>query len=175
MRRLLGRRRLNSIFYTKVMRWNSRAGLTRWLDRVSRRHPGSVIQEIDVPIERAPEFLDFFLREIGILPAWICPFRAVDPGAAWPLYPVRPGALYVNFGFRDVVCAREAHPPGHFNRLVERKVTELGGVKALYSHSNFKREEFWQIYDQRADDALKARYDPHGRLKGRYENCVLRH
>ncbi len=175
VRRLLGRRRLNSIFYTRVMRWNSRVGLTRWLDRVAGRHPESVIQDIDVPIERAGEFLDFFLREIGILPVWICPFRAADPGAAWPLYPVKPGTLYVNFGFWDVVRAREAHPPGHFNRLVERKVTELGGIKSLYSDSYFEREEFWRIYDERAYDALKARYDPNGRLQGLYEKCVLRH
>ena len=175
VRRILGRRRLNSIFYTKVMRWNSRVGLTRWLDRVSGRHPESVIQDVDVPIHRAAEFLEFFLRRIGILPAWVCPFRVVDPGATWPLYPTRPGTLYVNFGFWDVVRAREAHPPGHFNRLIERKVTELGGIKSLYSDSYFERDEFWGIYDKAAYDALKARYDPRGRLKDLYEKCVLRH
>jgi FAD/FMN-containing dehydrogenase len=175
VRRLLGRRRLNSVFYTKVMRWNSRVGLTRWLDRVSGRHPESVIQDVDVPLERAPEFLDFFLREIGILPAWICPFRSPDAGAPWPLYPTRPGVLYVNFGFWDVVRARVPHPPGHFNRLIERKVTELGGIKSLYSESYFSPDEFWAIYDKRAYDALKARYDPNRRLKDLYEKCVLRH
>ena len=157
------------------MRWNSRVGLTRWLDRVSGRHPESVIQDIDVPIDRAPAFLDFFLREIGILPVWICPFRTAGAGASWPLYPTRPGNLYVNFGFWDVVRAREPHPPGHFNRLIERKVGELGGIKSLYSDSYFPRDEFWGVYDKQAYDALKARYDPHGRLKDLYEKCVLGH
>jgi FAD/FMN-containing dehydrogenase len=175
VRRVLGRKRLNSVFYTRVMRWNSRVGLTRWLDRISGTHPESVIQDVDVPIERAPEFLDFFLREVGILPVWVCPFRAADPAASWPLYPTRPGTLYVNFGFWDVVRARESHPPGHFNRLVERKVTELGGIKSLYSDSYFTPDEFWSIYDKAAYDALKARYDPRGRLKGLYEKCVQRH
>ena len=175
VRRVLGRRRLNSVFYTKLMRWNSRVGLTRWLDRVSGRHPESVIQDVDVPIDRAPEFLEFFLREVGILPVWVCPFRVLDPGVSWPLYPTRPGTLYVNFGFWDVVRAREAHAAGHFNRLIERKVTELGGIKSLYSDSYFERDEFWSIYDKRAYDALRARYDPRGRLKDLYEKCVLRH
>ena len=174
VRRLLGRRRLNSIFYTKVMRWNSRVGVTRFLDRLAGRYPESVIQDVDVPIERAPEFLDFFLREIGILPVWICPFRACDPSASWTIFPTRSNALYVNFGFWDVVRSRTAQPPGHFNRLVERKVAELGGIKSLYSESYYPRDEFAAIYNAAAYDALKRRYDPGARLKGLYEKCVLR-
>ena len=52
------------------------------------------------------------------------------------LYPVRRG-WYVNFGFWDVKRTREAHPAGHFNRLIEDKVSELGGIKSLYSDSFF--------------------------------------
>jgi FAD/FMN-containing dehydrogenase len=174
VRRLLGRKRLNSRFYTRVMRWNSRVGLTKRLDRLAGRHPESVIQDVDIPIDRAPEFLEFFQREIGIVPVWTCPFRAYDPGAAWTLFPTRPSALYVNFGFWDVVRAREPHPVGHFNRLIERKVSELGGIKSLYSDSYFTREEFAAIYNQSAYGTLKRRYDPGGRFKSLYEKCVLR-
>jgi FAD/FMN-containing dehydrogenase len=175
VRRLLGRKRLNSVFYSRVMRWNARLGITRRLDRIAGRHPESVIQDVDVPVERAPELLDFLLREIGILPIWICPFRAPDPARAWTLYPTRPRTLYINFGFWDVVRTRATHPPGYFNRLIERKVADLGGIKSLYSDSYFPREEFWAIYDRLAYDALKARYDPHGRLGDLYDKCVLRH
>jgi len=175
VRRLLGRKRLNAAFYTKVMRWNSRVGLTKRLDRLVGRHPESVIQDVDIPIDRAPEFLEFFRREIGILPVWICPFRAYDPAAAWTVFPTRPNVLYVNFGFWDVVRRPEVHPPGHFNRLVERKVSELGGIKSLYSDSYYPREEFAAIYNQAAYDALKRRYDPQRRFKDLYEKCVLRH
>ena len=174
VRRLLGPRRLNSVFYAQVMRWNSRVGLTRLRDRMLGLHPESVIQDVDIPVDRAPEFLDFFLREIGILPVWICPFRARAAAATWTLFPTRADALYVNFGFWDVVRAREAHPPGHFNRLVERKVAELGGIKSLYSESFFPPEEFWASYGGDAYRALKARYDPDRRLPDLYEKCVLR-
>ena len=53
------------------------------------------------------------------------------------LYPMDSDTTFVNFGFWDVVRTRQAHPPGHFNRLVERKVRELGGIKSLYSDSYF--------------------------------------
>ena len=68
MRRLLGRKRLNSVTYQKVMRWNGRVGFTRTLSEWFGYHSESVIQDIDIPIQNASNFLDFFHREIGIRP-----------------------------------------------------------------------------------------------------------
>ena len=69
---------------------------------------------------------------------------------------------YVNFGFWDVKRTREAHPAGHFNRLIERKVVELGGIKSLYSDSYFPRDEFARLYGGAAYAALKAQVRPAG-------------
>jgi len=173
LRRLYGRGHLNSRTYTKLMRLNSRLGLTRALDRLSGWHRESVIQDVDIPIEHAPEFASFFLREIGILPVWICPIGATPRADRFPLFPRRAG-LYVNFGFWDVVRRREQHPPGHFNRLVEREVARLGGIKSLYSDSYYAADEFRATYGGDAYRRLKARYDPQGRLGDLYAKCVLR-
>jgi FAD/FMN-containing dehydrogenase len=175
VRHLLGRNRLNSRFYTKVMRWNSRAGLTRRLDRFSGWHRETVIQDVDIPIARAAEFLDFFHREIGILPVWVCPIHASQPVGSFDLYPIDTTTTLVNFGFWDVVRRREPFGPGHHNRLIERKVQELGGIKSLYSDSYFPEDEFWRIYNGDAWRRLKARYDPQGVLGDLYRKCVLRH
>jgi FAD/FMN-containing dehydrogenase len=174
LRRLYGPRRLNSRFYTRVMRWNSRWGLTRGLERLTGWHSESVIQDVDIPIRQAAEFLDFFRREVGILPIWICPVRSPVPGARFDLYPLEPGSVYVNFGFWDVVRTRQAHPPGHFNRLVEDKVMQLDGIKSLYSTSYYEPETFWSIYGGETYRRLKAKYDPQGRFKDLYQKCVLR-
>ncbi len=173
LRRLYGRERLNSRTYTRLMRLNSRFGLTRTLDRLSGWHRESVIQDVDIPIEGAPAFLAFLLREIGILPVWICPIGATPQASRFPLFPRR-AALYVNFGFWDVVRRREAHPPGHFNRLLEREVARLGGIKSLYSDSYYAADEFRAAYGGEAYQRLKARYDPRGRLGDLYAKCVRR-
>jgi FAD/FMN-containing dehydrogenase len=175
VRRLVGRERLNSTTYTKVMRWNSKWGITRALTRLSGRHPESVIQDVDVPIERAPEFLKFFLEKIGITPVWICPIQAYDAKNDFVLYRYDPSKIYVNFGFWDVVRDREERPAGWYNRMIERKVRELDGIKSLYSDSYYPEDEFWKIYNKPAYDALKRRYDPQGRFKNLYQKCVLRH
>ncbi len=170
VRRLYGPSRLGSRTYTRIMRWNARVGLTRALDRVRGLHGESVIQDVDIPIAEAPRFLAFLAREIGIWPVWMCP---VGPQARYPLYPMQPG-WYVNFGFWDVVRTREAHERGHFNRMIEREVGALGGIKSLYSESYFGREEFDARYGGEAYAALKARYDPGGAFPTLYEKCVGR-
>jgi len=174
LRRLYGRKRLNSRTYGRLMRWNDRWGVTRAWDRLRGLHPESVIQDVDIPIGRAAEFLEFLLREVGIVPIWICPIRPARAGPSFTLYPLAPGTLYVNFGFWDVVRAREPRRPGHVNRLVERTVTELGGIKSLYSDCYFTREEFARAYAMDRYRTLKSKYDPGRRALDLYDKCVLR-
>ena len=63
---------------------------------------------------------------------------------------------------------RERHPPGHFNRMIERKVAELGGIKSLYADSFFTEDEFARAYGGGAYRALKIKYDPDGAFPGLY-------
>ncbi|HET7634192.1 MAG TPA: FAD-binding oxidoreductase [Burkholderiales bacterium] len=174
IRRLVGRNHLNSTTYTKVMRWNSKWGLMARLNRLRGLHTEAVIQDVDIPIDRAAEFFDFFCREIGILPLWICPIHARRDDVRFDLYPMDADKLYVNFGFWDVVTKREPFPTGFHNRKIERKVAELGGIKSLYSDSYYEPDEFWENYNKPAYDALKEKYDPGGALQGLYDKCVLR-
>ena len=174
VRRLLGRERLNSATWQRIMRWNSRWGVTRAWNRLRGRHSESVIQDVDIPLDHAAAFLDFLQREIGILPIWLCPIRAPATANRFTLYPLRPGELYVNFGFWDVVTERVPRPPGYRNRMIEQRVRELGGLKSLYSDSYYSEDEFWSVFDRPAYVALKARYDPHGALPDLYAKCVQR-
>jgi FAD/FMN-containing dehydrogenase len=174
VRRLYGRERLGSRTYTKIMRWNSRVGITKKVERVLGLHSESVIQDVDIPLDRAAQFLEFYAEHIGLWPQWICPIGPQAHSGRFSLYPVR-DEWYVNFGFWDVKRTRDAHPPGHFNRLVERKVVELGGIKSLYSDSYYTPEEFARYYNGDAYRRLKAKYDPQGAFAELYEKCVLRH
>ncbi len=174
IRRLYGRSRLGSRTYTKIMRWNSRVGITKKVERVLGLHSESVIQDVDIPLGRAAEFLDFYAREIALWPQWICPIGGQAHSGRFALYPVK-ADWYVNFGFWDVKRTSEAHAPGYFNRLIERRVVELGGIKSLYSDSFFTPEEFHRSYGGEAYRRLKAKYDPQGAFPPLYEKCVLRH
>lgn len=175
MRLMLGRNRLNSVSYQKVMRWNNRVGLTEKINRLLNKQPEGVIQDVDIPIEQAAEFLRFFLEEIGIRPVWMCPIGGHDLSQNFPLYPLHGSGLFVNFGFWDTVSNPQHHATGHFNRKIEAKVTELGGIKSLYSDSYYDENRFWDIYNGEQYRELKQKYDPQERLKDLYQKCVLRH
>lgn len=170
---LFGRERLGSKTYTKIMRWNARAGVTKKLERLLGLHSESVIQDVDIPLPRAAEFLSFYAEEIALWPQWICPIGPQAHSGKFSLYPVR-SEWYVNFGFWDVKRTREAHPPGHFNRMIERKVNELGGIKSLYSDSFFPEAEFSRLYGGEFFRKLKAKYDPGGAFPDLYAKCVLK-
>jgi FAD/FMN-containing dehydrogenase len=85
-----------------------------------------------------------------------------------------PQHVHVNFGFWDVKKGRKKLPKGYYNREIERKIIELGGIKSLYSDSYFTQDEFWQAYNRPVYDRLKAKYDPQARLKDIYQKCVLK-
>ena len=175
VRRMLGRNRLNSIFYKKLIDWAPGVRLRHMWRRLSGIHHESIVQDVDVTISNAVAFLDFFQREIGLTPVWICPLKAYEPRHTFPLFATDPNALYVNFGFWDSKFTAEEFPEGHFNRLIERKLAELGGIKSLYSDSYYTPEEFAALYNMPAYDKLKAKYDPKGRLSDLYRKAVLRH
>lgn len=174
IRRLYGRSRLNSMTYTRIMRWNSRWKLTQMINKLSGIHAESVIQDVEIPVEHATQFLEFYHDVIRFMPAWICPTRAYDRRVKFDLYPMDPGKLYVNFGFWDVIRGRKKLPPGYYNRRVEQQVMALGGMKSLYSDSYFSPEEFWQMYNKPAYDRLKNKYDPGSMLRDLYQKCVLK-
>ena len=169
-----GKKRLGSRTYTKIMRWNSRAGVTKKVERVLGLHSESVIQDVDIPLARAAEFFAFYAREIALWPQWVCPIGLGSQRKSFTLYP-RENDWYVNFGFWDVKRTREANPHGYFNRRIEEKVAELGGIKSLYSESFYPEAEFYGHYGGEAYAALKRKYDPGGAFPRLYEKCVLRH
>ncbi|GAA4869737.1 FAD-binding oxidoreductase [Saccharopolyspora cebuensis] len=172
VRRLWPRRYRRSDAYRRIVAFDRRHGLTDRLAVLRGRGVNEpVIQDVEIPVDRLPEFLEFFHREIGISPVWLCPVRLRDR-AGWPLYPMDPDTLYVNVGFWSAVGLEPGERPGRYNRAIERVVRDLDGHKSLYSDSYYPREEFWELYNRPAHQRLKERYDPDGRLPGLYEKCV---
>ncbi|WP_019816023.1 FAD-binding oxidoreductase [Saccharomonospora saliphila] len=173
VRWLLGPRLLRSDVYHRVVSFVRAHGLLDRVDRALGRLPReSVVQDVEIPVDRAAEFLDFFHREIPISPVWICPVRQRHPDRQWPLYELDPGTLYVNFGFWATVPTRPGDPPGAHNRLIEDTVTALGGRKSLYSESFYDEPTFWRLYNGPVYERLKRRYDPRRRLLNLYDKCV---
>ncbi|HEV2378047.1 MAG TPA: FAD-binding oxidoreductase [Streptosporangiaceae bacterium] len=173
VRMLWPRRYRRSDVYRSLVSFDRRHGLSdAFNDHRGRPPREAVIQDVEIPLARGAEFLRFFASQVGMSPVWLCPLRLRSP-QPWPLYPLQPGEVYVNFGFWGAVPLPPGCGDGHFNRLVEDKVADLDGHKGLYSTSFYSEDEFWAHYNGPAYDRVKRAYDPGGRLSGLYEKCVL--
>jgi FAD/FMN-containing dehydrogenase len=173
VRRLVPKRYLRSDVYAKIIGFERRHGVAARVDGWRGRPPREVVvQDIEVPIDRTAEFLDFFHREIGIEPIWVCPVQQRDKSAVWDLYEFDPGTLYVNVGFWSSVEQRPGERDGDRNRLIEQVVADLGGRKSLYSTAFYDEETFWQTYNGAAYGVLKKTYDGEGRLADLYDKVV---
>jgi FAD/FMN-containing dehydrogenase len=172
VRRLVPKRLLRSDTYWKLVALERRHGVMRRFDRMrglpEQEH---VVQDIEVPVDRAPDFFRFLIEEIPILPFWVCPLRLRDP-AGWDLYALDPDALYVNFGFWSTVPLGPGQADGAHNRRIEEVVERLGGRKSLYSTSFYDPNTFWSLYNGPVYTQLKRAYDPDGRLLDLYDKCV---
>ena len=177
VRRLWPADKLRSDVYWKLIALDRRTGFSTRLDAARRRPPREhVVQDIEVPVDRLADFLDFFHREVGIEPVWLCPLRQRDPSRRWPLYELDPTTTYVNVGFWSTVAVPPGVDPaeGRVNRRIEQVVSELGGRKSLYSTAFYARDEFDRLYGRDAYQLLRKRYDPEGRLVDMYDKTVGR-
>jgi FAD/FMN-containing dehydrogenase len=189
------KRWLRSDVYAKLIALEARfqvtARMDRWRDKPRRER---VVQDVEIPLGRTAEFLDWFLREVPIRPVWLCPLRLRGIGGAaatvdgsvladgstaprpgpWPLYPLEPEATYVNVGFWSTVPIAPGGRKGEVNRRIEMAVAAHDGHKSLYSESYYPPEEFWALYGGTTYHEVKARYDPRSRLLDLYAKAVGR-
>ncbi len=172
LRRWWPRRYRRSSVYSKLIAADQRFGIA---DRIERRNgrPARerVVQDVEVPVERTVEFLQWFLDNVPIEPIWLCPLRLHDR-EGWPLYPIRPDRAYVNIGFWSSVPAGDSE--GETNRRIEAKASVLDGHKSLYSDSFYTRDEFDQLYGGETYNTVKKTYDPDSRLLDLYAKAVQR-
>lgn len=191
VRKLWPRPLLRSSFYWKLIGLDRKYDVEHRLTtgRAGEPHRERVVQDIEVTADKLPAWLNWFFAACDIQPLWLCPIRLREGAAElgntgetlgaepspWPLYPLKPGATWINVGFWSAVPGDHVSPdaePGAFNRVVEQKVDELGGHKSLYSEAFYTREQFEELYGGDYPQQLKQTYDPDNRFAGLYEKTV---
>ncbi|MEU0503873.1 FAD-binding oxidoreductase [Nocardia sp. NPDC005998] len=180
IRRFWPKRYRRSSFYWKLIALDHKYHIGDKLEARQGNLPRErVVQDIEVPVERTADFVEWFLREIPIEPVWLCPLRLRETTAAtdarpWPLYPLAPNRTYVNVGFWSAVPTVAGQQEGTANRAIERTVSEFDGHKSLYSDSYYGEDEFAALYGGETYTELKKRYDPDQRLLDLYSKAVQR-
>jgi FAD/FMN-containing dehydrogenase len=180
VRRAWPARYRRSDVYSRIVRLENRYGVMARIDRLRGRPARErLVQDVEIPIESTADFLMWFADSVRMSPVWLCPLRlrgTAGPGTAagWPLYPLRPGQLYVNVGFWGTVPITGGRADGDVNREVEAAVARYAGHKSLYSDAYYDEATFDAIYGGTTYREVKAAYDPQRRLTDLYDKAVRR-
>lgn len=123
-----------------------------------------IIQDLALPYSTASEFVEYVDEEFKIYPIWLCPLKQ-SPDVS--LHPHSSRRSLDSSPSHDMLLNVGVWGPGsrdsssfvQVNRRLEAKVRELSGMKWLYAMAYYTEEEFWEIYDRKWYDGLRARYD----------------
>jgi FAD/FMN-containing dehydrogenase len=128
-----------------------------------------IIQDIAFPAGNAEAFVDYVDKKFSIYPLWLCPLR--KDGRVSMGHPRQfTGSVggrdksveaydgeYINVGVWGPHPSSEAEYV-RANRDLEKKTSELGGLKWLYSRVFYTEDEWWELYDKEKYEALRTKY-----------------
>ncbi|MCH8049355.1 FAD-binding oxidoreductase [Patescibacteria group bacterium] len=170
-RKLFGEKLLRSDYLHKIVKVRNkiRHPYHRW--RGIRQE--EIIQDVGISIYRCAQFVDWFAKEVGIYPLWICPVTSVRARGSYPLFELTE-EIHCDIGFFSTKRHDDQTLKNwHYNKLVERQVDEMEGIKCLYSNSFYTKDRFWEIFNGAAYFKIKQKYDPQGTFLNLYQKCVL--
>lgn len=131
----------------------------------------ALIQDAALPFSTAAAFDTWLGEELHIFPLWYCPVKTTKPIGTYPLYQPE-SEVVLDFGFYVSMELEEGMESYYYNKQIEKKLLELGGLKCLYSDTFFSQIQFWEIYDRPAYEQVKVKYDPNNTYRDLYHKVV---
>lgn len=123
-----------------------------------------IIQDVAFPAPNARPFVKWIDRVLGLYPLWLCPLRKDARSsmghARGYAFREEDGAYqgdYINIGVWGPYPSSEIEYV-RMNRALEDKVSQLGGLKWLYSRVFYTEDEWWRIYDKEEYNKLREKY-----------------
>ena len=120
-----------------------------------------VVQDLALPYSTVDSLIEYTQASFNIFPLWLCPSRQDCLETFHRHYPDREddGTLkpMLNVGLWGFGPSNRES----FIKLtqdLEVKLQELGGMKWLYANTYYPEIDFWNIYDRKLYDALRAKY-----------------
>ena len=172
-RRTLGPAVLRSDRLLKIGKFRNRLRKKGLASRLfmEKKRLEALIQDAAIPVDAVVEFDAWLADKLQIYPLWYCPVKTLAPSGTYPLYRPR-SEFVVDFGFYLSAELEDHMDPYYHNRSIEEKLLEVGGFKCLYSDTFFNQEQFWSMYDRRAYEQVKAKYDPHNTYLDVYTKVI---
>jgi FAD/FMN-containing dehydrogenase len=149
--------------FLQSSQWLRLAEKVHWL--LPKDRP-TITLDVFVPFSKVPAFMTWWTETCKFFPLWCVPYRRVHD------YEWLADGFYDQMKddmFLDIAVYGMKQPgTANYHRLIEEKLRELGGIKTLISHNYYGEDEFWQIWNKRNYDAVKAITDPKNLFRDLY-------
>jgi FAD/FMN-containing dehydrogenase len=137
----------------------------RWL-LLSDDRPDVTVDTF-LPFSRLKEFLEWYAKAFGHFPLWVVPYARVHDyewltESFW-------AKLRDKLMIDIAIYGMKQRGDTNYYRLMEEKLQELNGIKTLISYNYYREDEFWQIFNRKNYDAVKAITDPDNIFRNLYE------
>ena len=137
----------------------------RWLFLSDDRPPITV--DTFLPFSRLKEFLQWYEKDFRHFPLWVVPYHRVHD-YEW---------LNDSFwqGIEDdllidiAIYGMKQRGNTNYYRLMEEKLKELSGAKTLISYNYYEEDEFWEIFNRKNFETVKAITDPNNIFRNLYQ------
>lgn len=117
-----------------------------------------VVQDLALPYPNAEKFIEYADETFSIWPLWLCPLKQSPQPTMHPHTKENLAADdMLNIGLWGFGPANQDEYLVK-NQQLEKKLSELGGMKWLYAHTYYSRENFWKQFDLDWYDGLRKRY-----------------
>jgi hypothetical protein len=124
-----------------------------------------------VPFSRLKDFLEWYAKDFDHFPLWVVPYARVHD------YEWINDSIWAKLDDRLVIdiaiYGMKQRGDTNYYRLIEEKLQELNGIKTLISYNYYQEAEFWQIFNRKNHDTVKAITDPDNIFRTLYEKTCL--
>ena len=159
----------NSGFYNRYIQFKH-----KWMQKLCIKPDDSeekLIQDWEVPWDKAVEFTEFTLDNVDIQDQPFVALPIMTPSAA-TLYPLKPNTLFYNVGCYCYAKRPTYDEDFYYTKIMDRACFEAKGLKMLYSSTFIDEANFDMIYNGKAYAQLKSKYDPNGNAPTLFEKAV---
>jgi FAD/FMN-containing dehydrogenase len=125
-----------------------------------------VTVDVFIPFSKASTFIDWYIKEIDFFPLWCVPYKTPHryEWISSELFDKTNDALFL-----DLAIYEMRKKDKNYYRILEEKLLEIGGLKALISNNYYTESEFWETFNKENYFTVKQQTDPDNILRDIYD------
>jgi FAD/FMN-containing dehydrogenase len=118
-----------------------------------------IVQDMALPYPNAEKFIDYTDKTFNIWPIWLCPLKQSEQPT---MHPHTKGELKDTQMLNIGLWGFGPKDPDTYlrkNRALEKTLGQMGGMKWLYAHTYYGKDEFWSQFDRTWHQGLRKKYN----------------